>query len=202
MDCNSLFESTKELNYPRHLSISLGCGVGLLSRWGLPAWVRVLLAPPFVRVPLPPPFVRVPLPPPFIRVPLPPRFVGVGVGAGGCGVGLLSRLGLPAWVRFPLPPLFVRFPLPPLLLASRSLPLLFASRALPLLLASRSLPLLFASRALPLLFASRSLPRFVHDIRSCPALCRTLNDAETRVRTGDLQIFGLTLSQLSYRGRC
>ena len=28
------------------------------------------------------------------------------------------------------------------------------------------------------------------------------NDAETRDRTGDLQIFSLTLSQLSYRGRC
>ena len=28
------------------------------------------------------------------------------------------------------------------------------------------------------------------------------NNAETRDRTGDLQIFGLTLSQLSYRGRC
>ena len=27
------------------------------------------------------------------------------------------------------------------------------------------------------------------------------NCAETRDRTGDLQIFGLTLSQLSYRGR-
>ena len=27
-------------------------------------------------------------------------------------------------------------------------------------------------------------------------------DAETRDRTGDLQIFGLMLSQLSYRGRC
>ena len=28
----------------------------------------------------------------------------------------------------------------------------------------------------------------------------TPNTAETRDRTGDLQIFGLTLSQLSYRG--
>ena len=28
----------------------------------------------------------------------------------------------------------------------------------------------------------------------------TRSDAETRERTGDLQIFGLTLSQLSYRG--
>ena len=27
-------------------------------------------------------------------------------------------------------------------------------------------------------------------------------DAETRDRTGDLQIFSLTLSQLSYRGSC
>ena len=27
-------------------------------------------------------------------------------------------------------------------------------------------------------------------------------NAETRDRTGDLQIFGLTLSQLSYRGSC
>ena len=29
---------------------------------------------------------------------------GVGVKAGGLGYGLLSRLGLPAWDRFPLPP--------------------------------------------------------------------------------------------------
>ena len=28
------------------------------------------------------------------------------------------------------------------------------------------------------------------------------HDAETRDRTGDLQIFSLTLSQLSYRGLC
>ena len=28
------------------------------------------------------------------------------------------------------------------------------------------------------------------------------SNAETRDRTGDLQIFGLTLSQLSYRGNC
>ena len=28
------------------------------------------------------------------------------------------------------------------------------------------------------------------------------NSAETRDRTGDLQIFSLTLSQLSYRGNC
>ena len=89
MDCSSLFESAKELNHPGHLSISLGCEVGLLSRWGVPNWVRVPLPPPFVRVGFPPPFVRVPLPPSFVRVPLPPPFVGVGVGAGG-GIGLLS----------------------------------------------------------------------------------------------------------------
>ena len=31
-------------------------------------------------------------------------------------------------------------------------------------------------------------------------MARVIKDAETRDRTGDLQIFGLTLSQLSYRG--
>ena len=81
---------------------------------------------------------------------------------------------------------------------------MFASRPLPLWLASRSLPLLLASRALPLLFASRSLPFLFRTVGRAlgPAFCRTLNDAETRDRTGDLQIFGLMLSQLSYRGRC
>ena len=32
------------------------------------------------------------------------------------------------------------------------------------------------------------------------AFTQQLQNAETRDRTGDLQIFGLTLSQLSYRG--
>ena len=32
--------------------------------------------------------------------------------------------------------------------------------------------------------------------------CERKKSAETRDRTGDLQIFSLTLSQLSYRGRC
>ena len=32
--------------------------------------------------------------------------------------------------------------------------------------------------------------------------CGCKKSAETRDRTGDLQIFSLTLSQLSYRGRC
>ena len=153
MDCSSLFESARGSNYPRHLSISPGCGVGLLSRWGLPAWVQVPLPLPFVRVPLPPPFVRVPLPPPFVRVPLPPPFVWVGVGAGGCGVGLLSRWGLPAWVRFPLPPPFVRVPLPPP----------FARVPLPPPFVRVPRPPPFVRVPLP--------PPFVHDIRSCVQSC-------------------------------
>ena len=34
---------------------------------------------------------------------------GVGVGAGGLGDGLLSRWGLPAWVRFPPLAVFLAF---------------------------------------------------------------------------------------------
>ena len=34
---------------------------------------------------------------------------GVGAGVGGLGDGLLSRWGLPAWVRFPLPSAFPVF---------------------------------------------------------------------------------------------
>ena len=49
-------------------------GLGLI-----PAWAQVLVLP------------FVPLPPLFVCVPLPSPFVGVRVGAGGYGVGLLSR---------------------------------------------------------------------------------------------------------------
>ena len=39
--------------------------------------------------------------------------------------------------------------------------------------------------------------------RQLPETSRAhMKNAETRDRTGDLQIFGLTLSQLSYRGAC
>ena len=108
---------------------------------------------PFVRVPLLLPFVRVTLPPPFVRVPLPPPFVGVGVVAGGCGVGLLSRWGLPAWVRFPLPPRFVHVPLPPPF-ARVPLPAPFAR-----------VPRLPSFVRVPL------PPPFVYDIRSCVQSC-------------------------------
>ncbi len=45
----------------------------------------------------------------------------------------------------------------------------------------------------------RGLQMQTHDTT---AARKTAYNAETRDRTGDLQIFGLTLSQLSYRGRC
>ena len=37
---------------------------------------------------------------------------------------------------------------------------------------------------------------------TCTIIKENSIDAETRDRTGDLQIFSLTLSQLSYRGDC
>ena len=45
----------------------------------------------------------------------------------------------------------------------------------------------------------RGLQMQTHDTT---AARKTAYNAETRDRTGDLQIFGLTLSQLSYRGCC
>ena len=50
----------------------------------------------------------------------------------------------------------------------------------------------------------------LRNVRSCLycrtymacSLCTWPDDAETQDRTGDLQIFSLTLSQLSYRGSC